>query len=401
MAAQDDNIDLDRLKSKIFSETPLSRDKELVNKFVRECRLEGLSKGRVRKYLYQFQKIADLFDFEFRDADKEEIKDLVLNIKDSNRWKDSTKRDYYIAIRKFYTVLSDDHNGNGDFPKKVDWIDTSGSADRKDPEEILTKKDIKKLTEATWNKRDRAFVLGLYESGCRIGEFRPLKMKHIEFQENGAKISVDGKTGKRRVMLYKSVPAIKEWLENHPRSSDPEAYIWTNRITPSNPEFKNKPLVYHTVNRRLKRIAKEAGVDKPVRPHDFRHARATHMATELKEAQMRKYFGWTPGSDTPSTYVHLSGRDIDEAILEMNGVKDRKDEDSELDRVECIECGKRVSPAHQFCSHCGTSLAEAEEEKELEDVMIKFMEKVTDEDPTMKQKFREIVEEEGAEELFQ
>jgi integrase/recombinase XerD len=35
---------------------------------------------------------------------------------------------------------------------------------------------------------------------------------------------------------------------------------------------------------------------------------------------MDAYFGWIQGSDMPSIYVHLSGRDIDDAILKANGI---------------------------------------------------------------------------------
>jgi hypothetical protein len=44
------------------------------------------------------------------------------------------------------------------------------------------------------------------------------------------------------------------------------------------------------------------------------------MANYLTEAQMNAYFGWVQGSGMPSVYVHLSGRDIDDAILKANGV---------------------------------------------------------------------------------
>jgi hypothetical protein len=45
------------------------------------------------------------------------------------------------------------------------------------------------------------------------------------------------------------------------------------------------------------------------------------MANPLTEFQMNHYFGWTQGSNMPSTYVHLSGKDLDGAILKMNGQK--------------------------------------------------------------------------------
>ena len=38
---------------------------------------------------------------------------------------------------------------------------------------------------------------------------------------------------------------------------------------------------------------------------------------------MNTYFGWIQGPEMSSIYVHLSGRDIDYAILKANGVLDK------------------------------------------------------------------------------
>ncbi|WP_394344768.1 hypothetical protein [Salinigranum halophilum] len=52
-------------------------------------------------------------------------------------------------------------------------------------------------------------------------------------------------------------------------------------------------------------------------PHHFRHSRATHLANWLTEAQLCEWFGWVQGSNVPARYVHLSGRDIDNAYLAL------------------------------------------------------------------------------------
>lgn len=44
------------------------------------------------------------------------------------------------------------------------------------------------------------------------------------------------------------------------------------------------------------------------------------MANNFTEAQMNMYFGWVRGSNMPSICVHLSGRDIDDAVLKANGI---------------------------------------------------------------------------------
>jgi len=45
---------------------------------------------------------------------------------------------------------------------------------------------------------------------------------------------------------------------------------------------------------------------------------------------MKQYFGWVQGSDMASVYVHLSGRDVDNALLKLNGleVKEEKKRNS-------------------------------------------------------------------------
>jgi integrase/recombinase XerD len=81
-----------------------------------------------------------------------------------------------------------------------------------------------------------------------------------------------------------------------------------------------EPMQYGTIRMRLNKLAKKAGINKKIHPHLFRHSRATYMANYLTEAQMNMYFGWVQGSNMPSIYVHLSGRDIDDAVLKANGI---------------------------------------------------------------------------------
>jgi hypothetical protein len=42
------------------------------------------------------------------------------------------------------------------------------------------------------------------------------------------------------------------------------------------------------------------------------------VANYLTGAQMNVYFVWIQGSDMPGVYVHLSGRDVDNAVKGKN-----------------------------------------------------------------------------------
>ena len=64
----------------------------------------------------------------------------------------------------------------------------------------------------------------------------------------------------------------------------------------------------------------------------FRHLRCTYIANYLTEAQMNIYSGWARGSDMPIVYVHLSGHDIDNAVLKANGIIQKADTPSNIEK---------------------------------------------------------------------
>ena len=46
--------------------------------------------------------------------------------------------------------------------------------------------------------------------------------------------------------------------------------------------------------------------------------RATHLAKHLTEAKMCVFFGWIVGTKVVRRYIHLSGRDVENALIALN-----------------------------------------------------------------------------------
>jgi integrase len=198
------------------------------------------------------------------------------------------------------------------------------------PENMPDQGDVGKMIEATKKPRDRAMVAVLYESAARLGEFLALKLGSIEKTKHGWRLHIgNGKTGRRPVLLVNSGPYLAMWISQHPSRRSPEAPLWLTMRRPSgvarNGKRKSTPrrISANCVRSLLKNMGKRAGVGKRLNPHAFRHARATELAKHLKESQLRAYMGWSQGSAMPGTYVHLSGRDTDDAILAAHGLKAR------------------------------------------------------------------------------
>ena len=123
---------------------------------------------------------------------------------------------------------------------------------------------------------------------------------------------------------------LKDWLKDHPNQKNPEAPLWFNFAKKTE---KLEAMQYGAIRMQLNKISKKAGISKKIHPHLFRHSRCTHMASYLTEAQMNVYFGWVQGSDMPSIYVHLSGRDVDDVILKANGVVDKDAKTANVNNV--------------------------------------------------------------------
>jgi ribosomal protein L40E len=71
---------------------------------------------------------------------------------------------------------------------------------------------------------------------------------------------------------------------------------------------------------------------------------------------MNQVFGWKQGSDMPSIYVHLSGRDLDDAILGVYGLRKVEEKEPKLKPKICPRCGASNAIEARFCMKCGLAL---------------------------------------------
>jgi integrase len=342
---------LNRLLANLKRSRIDGHNKASILRFHEHCLTQGLSLARTIKYITTLRMIAKWPNKPFEDATKEDILKIVQKVELAD-YSDWTKRDYKSMLRIFYRWLRQTE----DYPEEVSWVRLGRQRKKILPEELLTEEEVKRMAEAATNQRDRAFVLVLYESGCRIGEIMSLRIRSVQFDEHGAVLMVSGKTGDRRVRIIASVPALASWLDIHPRKNDPNAPLWICLGT----KYGKSILTYSAMKETLKELAKKAGIKKRVYPCLFRHSRATRLANSLTEAQLKQLFGWTQDSRMASTYIHLSGRDVDEALLRLHGVvkKNNETQENQFTIKPCPRCKNKNSPEAKFCNSCGLCLDE-------------------------------------------
>lgn len=162
------------------SDEIIQENKGTLRDFARDQKLNDLSLARIYKLITYMGPMAKQLDKPFEKADRDDIKDILEWVQDKGV-ADSTERDYKVILKKFYKWM----NG-GDYPEKVNWINTTKKKkNNKLPEKLLTEEDVEKMIHTAENPRDKAFIALLWETGARIGELIDLEVGSIEDRENG------------------------------------------------------------------------------------------------------------------------------------------------------------------------------------------------------------------------
>ena len=424
-------VDVVKAKRKDMQEDKrlLLENEQLLDKFISDLRSEGKSEARCKKYNCILRIILGWIKKNVNYVVEDDLRKLVMNkIENNPNFKDWTKSDYKLSIKVFFKrlrqkgypkdypvkelrgkKLDDDEK-----PKETRFIKTGVDEEKNKllPQDILTEEEILKLISAIANIKYRVLTAILYDSGCRIGEVMELKIKDTHEDDFGYIIDVNGKTGKREIQLTFSSEYLRTWLSSHP-SKKPNDYLWVRATTEKN---ELKRFSYEIYCRVLKDTARRLGIKKRVTPHAFRHARATFWADKLTEQELKLQFGWKSSSDMPSTYVHLSSKNLKNKILEKSGNKKYKEamkngelkSKNALITMECI-CGRENPVSEKSCLVCGRILvnrninimeeirkkefARLETEiSQLKQTVLPLIERITQQDPQFNSSLKEKIQ---------
>lgn len=140
-------------------------------------------------------------------------------------------------------------------------------------ERILPLEAVLRMITLEEHPRNRALLRTLYNLGLRVSELSALQVRDIAPRTDPktgldtAQVTIVGKGEKERVLLM--TPGT--WAEVRPL---------VDGRSPRDPVFRSRkgggPLDPSWILRLVRRAARRAGLEKPVSPHWFRHAHASH-----------------------------------------------------------------------------------------------------------------------------
>jgi len=283
-------------------------NREMILKFLRDCRLGKTLKGRARKkigparclkYLgilkllsAAFAKPFDLVTMDDMEGFVEGLEADRLLTKKGTPFSEASKSDIRKAIKKFWKWKD---GACRHYPDLVEWIETCEPV-KEVP--ALSRREIERIVDATASPRDRALIMLLFDSGARIEELLNVRLKaeHLFWKESAGCYMIRlefSKTKPRTISIPLSTKVLRSWLEVHPFSSNPDAQLF--------------PMSYPSVRAQIARAAKKA-LGKRVTAHMLRHSSATYYANMIKNRYKLCYrYGWAMSSDMVDRYLDREG----------------------------------------------------------------------------------------------
>jgi len=254
--------------------------KEAVDRFLRHGNKRGgdFSKQTIGRYRMDLNDFFWFVKKDFRQVSKKDCEDYEDFLKNKKKWerkeaksdkdeKLDVKSVYHkiTSVKSFYRwIMKNTDYGLSKNP--MDVITIPSEKMKTDQcfieQQILSREEIKKLLEVTTNQRDHLILVLLYNTGMRVSELTGLNIDSINMEKRTIVIK-NAKGGKSRVIGFNDdvYEDLKLWLLIRPHK-DSEALI-TGKF--------GKRLDSSFIRDMIKKQCKEAGINKPITPHSFRH----------------------------------------------------------------------------------------------------------------------------------
>lgn len=334
----------------------IPENKQIVKRFIMNCRQEGLAKSTLTHYTNQLKRmIQHLSDIGYVGSidqlDQDKFNELLMYLEDEMNLSPAELRNYKKVVKKLYGFLCGD-----DIPSWVRKLKLGSVETPIQPQDLPTQEELDKMLAACTNPRDRALLSVLCDSGMRVGALASCRVKGVESTQYGVILYISQTSKSNKTTPAKGVPLtwssgyLQQWMGVHPLREDPDAPLWITL------DKNQEPLSYKTIRITIKNIAKKAGIKRRIHPHLFRHKAITGWILEGQNEQIINHrAGWTKSSNQMyKVYGNFTDQEMNDKVYELYGIK--TDNKRPVTLKKCPRCDNVLRPDDKFCSRCSLVL---------------------------------------------
>lgn len=300
-----------------------------IKDYIKHCRVSrGYSPYTIRNYqnyLLALERWCQQNNVsEIEQLTRSDIEDFQLSLIEGNPTMSKRTQNYYlISIRSLFKYLID-RDVTVLSPEKITLSKTPGrEIHALEPDEIARMSEPQ--TSSINDLRDSAIVNVLFSTGMRVSELLSLKRADINLERG--EFSVRGKGNKvRPVFLTEdATAALKKYLQLR---TDKNPYVFTQHHQKTN---RSVPLSARGIQRCLNRLAKLAGIVKPVSPHKLRHSFATELLRNGADLRAVQAMLGHSSITTTQVYTHVTDKNLQEIHRRFHNQKTTPKQTVELE----------------------------------------------------------------------
>ena len=275
---------------------------------------QGLSNNTREAYLHDVEKLFTYFEDEkidFLKVELEHFHSFAAALMDVGIGERSIAR-ILSGIRSFYKFLVLDGYLEQDPPELLE----SPKIGKHLPE-VLSVEEIDAIegvidVSTPEGQRDRAAIEMLYSCGLRVSELCNLLLSDLYLDEGFLRVT--GKGNKQRLVPIseRAIRELKSWF----------AFRNSINIKPGEEDYvfisaaRKKHLSRITVFHNIKVYAEQAGIQKTISPHTFRHSFATHLLEGGANLRAIQTMLGHESISTTEIYTHIDRRFLRDQILQ-------------------------------------------------------------------------------------
>ncbi|MBQ9771112.1 MAG: site-specific tyrosine recombinase XerD [Lentisphaeria bacterium] len=242
----------------------------------------------------------------YEEIEREDIEDYLFNCKERG-FEASTMARRIVCLKVFFGYLFQDKIIPVNIMEVMDapkiWRTLPDSLTEDEIERMLAIYPVN--TQDELSIRNRAILEVMYACGLRVSEAVDLTVASIN--RDDSVVRVCGKGSKERLVPvgHHALQAVERYLTKvrplHKKSSETTALFLS---------YRGKPLDRERIWMIVKETAKQAGIEKEIHPHTFRHSFATHLLSNGADLRMIQEMLGHADISTTQIYTHVDTRKL-------------------------------------------------------------------------------------------
>lgn len=252
------------------------------------------------------------------EPDKEKIEEYVTHLHKS--YKQKTVKRKIASIKAFYNYLEETEIiAESPFRKiKVKFKETVTLP------RIIPREEIEKLLNHMYqclnenDKASRKFMLRdvavievFFATGARVYEISNIRDDSINL--NTGLIRLMGKSGKERYVQISNtsiLEVLKKYYDENEQSIKKSGYFFVNN--------RESRYTEQSIRLMLKKYTKQAGIERNITPHMFRHSFATYLIEEGVDVSCVQQILGHSSIKTTQIYIHIAAKKQAEILKELH-----------------------------------------------------------------------------------